>query len=134
MLQFMKSTIHIWLCFRLYRRKSYLDTHYHVKLNFNEPLSLHSDIARLGRHILGKSFEKIINHFQLIVFSTYFFHSRPWCWLSSGRWRSQRCSSCWHDKSHSRSGHSNRQVMLYSLIILKEILWNLFGPDYKHYM
>ena len=37
----------------MYRRKSYLDTHYHVKLNYSEPLTLHSDIARVGRHVLG---------------------------------------------------------------------------------
>ena len=36
----------------LYRRKSYLETHYHVKMA-NETLNLHSDMARLGRHILG---------------------------------------------------------------------------------
>ena len=36
----------------LYRRKSYLETHYHVKMA-NEPLNLHSDMARLSRHILG---------------------------------------------------------------------------------
>ncbi len=37
----------------LYRRKPYLDTHYHVKLSPNEPVNLHSDIARVARHILG---------------------------------------------------------------------------------
>ena len=36
----------------LFRRKSYLDTHYHVKLS-SQPIDLHSDIARVGRHLLG---------------------------------------------------------------------------------
>ena len=36
----------------LYRRKAFVHTHYHIKMS-SGALDLHSDVARVGRHILG---------------------------------------------------------------------------------
>ena len=37
----------------LYRRKAFVSAHYHMKTSTSQAIDLHSDVARVGRHILG---------------------------------------------------------------------------------